>query len=53
MPFRPSPALGQALLKSTCSNEMLTYQSARNEFLDDKIALRSAMLTKLTFVVWF
>ena len=53
MTFRPSPALGQALLKSTCSKEMLTYQSARNEFLDDKIALRSAMRTELAFVVWF
>ena len=53
MPFRRSPALEQVLLKINCSNEMLPYQSARNEFLDDKIALRSAMLTKLTFVVWF
>ena len=45
MPFRPTPALGQALLKITCSNEMLTYQSACTEFLDDKIALRGAMPT--------
>jgi len=37
--------LGPALLKITRSNEMLTYQSARTEFLDDKIALRGAMPT--------
>ena len=45
--------MGQALIKITWSNEMLTYQSARNEFLDDKIALLSAMRTELAFVVWF